>query len=149
MFDKILSFCYDYFVVKKEKLMKPTSEMYTTLTVTEKAEIKTYGMTIKALCDAVETSMIYEGCNPEQIVRTMIVNVMHMVGNDPDDMFDAQKDIKRAIFVLQNYCTNQYVAIKLLTEDADIAFIDGDVEALIDVLRQAKNAMVNTEIEVG
>ena len=139
MFDKILSFCYDYFIVKKEKLMKPTSEMYTTLTLKEKAEIRQYGMTVKAMVDAIEITMIEGDRSPEQIARTMLVDVGNTVGNDPDDMFEARKDINRVIYILQNFCVKQETAITLLSTKADLAIIDGDVETLVDVLKQAKN----------
>jgi hypothetical protein len=43
------------------------------------------------------------------------------------------------IYILQNYCINQDTAITLLSTKADIAIIDGDVETLVDVLKQAKN----------
>jgi hypothetical protein len=139
MFDTILKNCYDSFVMIKEKLMKPTSEMYKTLTTTEKAEIQRYGMTVKAMVDAIEIAMIEGDRSPEQIARTMLVDVGNMVGNDPDDMFEARKDINRVIYILQNFCSKQETAITILSTKADLAIIDGDVETLIDVLKQAKN----------
>lgn len=139
MFDTILKNCYDSFVMTKEKLMKPTSEMYKTLTTTEKTEIQRYGMTVKAMVDAIEITMIESDRSPEQIARTMLVDVSNMVGNDPDDMFEAKKDINRVIYILQNFCSKQETAITILSTKADLAIIDGDVETLIDVLKQAKN----------
>lgn len=148
MFDTILKNCYYSLVMTKEKLMKPTSEMYTTLTLTEKAEIKQYGMTLKAMVDAIEITMIEGDRSPEQIARTMLVDVGNMVGNDPDDMFEARKDINRVIYILQNFCVKQDTAITLLSTQADLAIIDGDVEMLIDVLKQAKN-LIEAQKEIA
>lgn len=126
--------------------MKPTSDMYTTLTSVEKAEIRKYGVTVKGMIDAIEDTMIHRNRTPEKIATSMLVNVIQIVGNDPDDMYDAQQDVNRVLFILANYCENMVEAQTILN-GADIAFINGDVEVLINILEKARNVMLTVRKE--
>ena len=126
--------------------MKPTSDMYTTLTLVEKAEIRKYGVTVKGMIDAIEDTMIHGNRTPEKIATSMLVDVIQTVGNDPDDMYDAQQDVNRVLFILANYCENMVEAQTILN-GADIAFINGDVEVLINILEKARNIILKVRKE--